>query len=170
MYLAKDTYVGNKYKDKKEQILVSDSSIKTERITNIREEIGYWRKANAIHNWFVKNLDDDADNCKDCYVEVEHLEKLLETVNKVLEVSKLVNGKIQNGSIFKDGKEIPIMVDGKCIEDPTVAKKLLPTTEGCFFGSIDYNEYYIQQLEETKKILEESLEEDNGDFYYRASW
>ena len=26
---------------------------------SIFEEVGYWRKANAIHNWFVKNCQND---------------------------------------------------------------------------------------------------------------
>lgn len=29
-------------------------------------EIGYWRKANAIHRWFVKNIQNNNDDCK-CY-------------------------------------------------------------------------------------------------------
>lgn len=34
----------------------------------------------------------------------------------------------------------------------------------------DYDEYYIQQLEETKQMLEEILADDRGGFYYYASW
>lgn len=27
-------------------------------------EIGYWRKANHIHNWFIQNIQNGNDNCK----------------------------------------------------------------------------------------------------------
>ena len=44
----------------------------------------YWRKANAIHNWFVKNVQNGEDDCG--YYEVTHdqLEKLLRVVEDVL--------------------------------------------------------------------------------------
>ena len=28
-------------------------------------DVGYWRKANHIHAWFVKNCQDDKDDCKE---------------------------------------------------------------------------------------------------------
>lgn len=31
-------------------------------------QVGYWRKANAIHNWFVQELADGEDNCNPIYV------------------------------------------------------------------------------------------------------
>ena len=31
--------------------------IKFDRVCYIEESVGYWRKANAIHNWFVANCD-----------------------------------------------------------------------------------------------------------------
>lgn len=48
-------------------------------------EIGYWRKANAIHKWFVDNCQDGVDNCAIYYVdpsEVEELKILCEEVLK----------------------------------------------------------------------------------------
>ena len=42
---------------------VTYPSIKSDRITNITEELGYWRKANQIHRWFVENVQDGVDNC-----------------------------------------------------------------------------------------------------------
>ena len=27
------------------------------------EEVGYWRKANAIHGWFVRNVQNGKDDC-----------------------------------------------------------------------------------------------------------
>jgi hypothetical protein len=40
--------------------------------------MGYWRKANQIHNWFVENVQDGEDNCGSYYVTREQLEELKE--------------------------------------------------------------------------------------------
>lgn len=68
-----------------------------------------------------------------------------------------------------------IMVNAERIAD------LLPTTSGFFFGSTDYDCYYmadiddtIKQLEEVladhKKLVESGLKEYDIDYIYRASW
>jgi hypothetical protein len=41
-------------------------------------EVGYWRKANAIHNWFVQNCQKGIDECQEARV----------SVNKVLAAAK----------------------------------------------------------------------------------
>ena len=38
--------------------------------------LGYWRKANAIHNWFVENVQNGEDDCGRYYVSTEKLEEL----------------------------------------------------------------------------------------------
>ena len=43
----------------------------------IRFEAGYWRKANAIHQWFVDNCQNGVDQCQDTYVPREKLQELL---------------------------------------------------------------------------------------------
>lgn len=45
---------------------------------------GYWRKANAIHKWFVDNVQEGSDNCAEYIVDTAQLEELLELVNEVL--------------------------------------------------------------------------------------
>ncbi len=149
---------------------VPKTEIDPDKITDIIQDTGYWRKANAIHKWFVENVQEGDDDCKDYYVSHEHIEELLDAVNKVLAASKLVEGKIQNGYTYKNGNEVPILQDGKYIKDPTVAKKLLPTQEGFFFGSTGYDQWYLKDLERTKHILEEALLDTAGSFYYASSW
>lgn len=178
MYLTKKHYVKNwEHSKEKFQVTVKKDgkiikAIKPERISYIIEEVGYWRKANAIHQWFVDNVQSgDDDNAGEHYVSRENLKELLGLCNKVIEASELVEGKIQNGSrSTKTGWE-PIMEDGKYIKDPSVAKDFLPSAEGFFFGSTDYDEYYLQNIENTKEIIDGLLaEEDDGDIYYQASW
>lgn len=184
MYLNRRHYIGNEYREKAEQIKIvvpknqknatfpiAQGLIKSERISEITERVGYWRKANAIHDWFIRNCaDGDSDNTH-MDVSREQLEELLDTCKKVLKASKMVKGKIANGYTFKDGKETPILEDGEYIEDPTIAKELLPTASGFFFGSTEYDQWYINDLKDTVKMLEEILSEpDGGDFVYEASW
>lgn len=44
----------------------------------------YWRKANQIHNWFVKNVQLGEDDCGEYYVSHEKLNELRETCRKAL--------------------------------------------------------------------------------------
>ena len=175
-YLTKRTYVKNWEHQKPEEhheITVKKggkpTGVKPERITNIVEEVGYWRKANAIHKWFIDNCAEGVDDCKEVEVTEDDLKTLLSLCKEVKEASKLVKGKVSNGYTYKGDKEVPILVDGKTIKDPAVAKRLLPTTAGFFFGGTDYDQHYLRDIEDTIKILTEALI-DGGDFYYRASW
>ena len=51
---------------------------------------------------------------------------------------------------------------------------VLPTQEGFFFGSTEYDEYYKQDIEDTIEIIEGILKEEEegarGDYYYSSSW
>lgn len=89
-YLTKKTYVKNwnhMSDDEKHNVTIEgkkSKQIKPERVTYIEEEIGYWRKANQIHNWFVENVQNGNDNCGTYYVEVGQLEELSENCKAVL--------------------------------------------------------------------------------------
>lgn len=140
----------------------------------IMEQVAYWRKANAIHDWFVEHVQDGVDDC-DYHNEVtkEILEELLDTCEKVLAVSELVNGQVVNGYRYTDnGKEL-IMEEGKYIKDPSVAMELLPTTRGFFFGSTDYDEWYYDSVKYTAEKVREILETTDFEtemIYYISSW
>lgn len=62
------------------------------------------------------------------------------------------------------------------IENPKKAEDILPTQDGFFFGSVEYDEDYEQDLEYTVEQLEpiikflESPEGKDYDIIYRASW
>jgi len=104
------------------------------------------------------------------------LQELLATVNTVLQGTKLVAGKVTNGYTLTGSAtgvvRNPIVEDGKRVADPSVANALLPTREGFFFGSTDYDQYYYDDLKYARdNILTKLLaEEDAGDFVYRSSW
>jgi hypothetical protein len=46
--------------------------------------IGYWRKANAVHQWFVDNCQNGEDDCRYAYVGREQLEELKALCQQVL--------------------------------------------------------------------------------------
>jgi len=121
------------------------SHIKPKRVTYVIEEVGYWRKANHIHNWFVENVQDGKDDCRDYWVNKSDLEKLLDVCKQI-------------------------------VEDPSKAEELLPTCSGFFFGSTEYDEYYMKDIQRTISIVEEVLAEVDergylhGEIYYSSSW
>jgi hypothetical protein len=49
------------------------------------------------------------------------------------------------------------------------AKTYLPTQSKFFFGSLEYDEYYYRDLQNTITQLTPLLEE-KGEFYYTSSW
>lgn len=51
----------------------------------VEVEAAYWRKANAIHQWFVDNVQDGVDNCKTYLVTRDQLRKLVSFCKEVLE-------------------------------------------------------------------------------------
>lgn len=46
--------------------------------------VGYWRKQNAIHKWFVDNCQNGEDDCRTSYVGREQLKALKDLCLKVL--------------------------------------------------------------------------------------
>jgi len=48
-------------------------------------QIGYWRKANAIHNWFVQNCAGGVDNCEAITLSLANIIDLHYACNQVLE-------------------------------------------------------------------------------------
>lgn len=140
----------------------------------IHEEVGYWRKANQIHNWFVENIQDGVDDCHyHREVTEEDLNDLLIVCERVLDSCEMVDGEIQNGSKFENGKWIPIMEPGKSVKDSSVAEELLPSTSGFFFGGTDYDEYYVRDIKNTIDIITKVLETTDFEtqmIYYISSW
>ena len=137
------------------------------------EEVGYWRKANAIHNWFVNNIQNGKDDCGRYEVSKEKLESLLKICEKILENAIMIRGKIVNGQTLVNGKWEDILEDGLVVINPRICKDLLPTTEGFFFGSTNYDQFYIEDIKSTVLILSEVLKDTDFNeykIYYSSSW
>ena len=94
--------------------------------SQVKREIGYWRKANQIHGWFVRNVQNGEDDGGVYLVAKSQIHQLLEVCRKV-KVCFDEGGKIINGMRGK--------VD-----------QLLPTFDGFFFGSTEYDEHYFKDI------------------------
>jgi len=135
--------------------------------------LAYWRKANAIHHWFVENIQNGIDDCKPFPVSKEKLEELLHICEKVVANCKLVKGSVIDYYHFVNGKDVPHFVDGFVIKDPSVAKELLPVYRGFFFGSYEYDSYYLKDLNYTINTFKEILSTfdfEHNVLFYQSSW
>lgn len=85
LYAKRDLWSSNK-NDK-----VVESSIRSVlpeiegmEVRSIKVEAGYWRKAYQIHRWFVENIQDGEDDCRDADVFRDQLGDLLDLCRKVM--------------------------------------------------------------------------------------
>ena len=111
---------------------------------SLASEVGYWRKSNQIHDWFVENVQGGEDECNPYGVTREQLEELLSLCKEVQE----------------DGTS-------------EFASKKLPTCTGFFFGDTSYGEYYWSGIALTISILEKAINkirEEDCYLYYKSSW
>lgn len=166
MYLNKRKYVG--YADDTEVDVTTknhrynneiqaydDIEVKNhyKNVNYIIQEVGYWRKANQIHKWFVDNCCDGKDDCSEHYLKLEKLLELKELCQKVLDVL--------NSEHLTSG------------EKAEVCEELLPTCQGFFFGTYTYDDWYKSQIENTIRIIEDvekDFDESYDRLYYEASW
>lgn len=86
MYLELKRYIwSSSDEDKKVKItgLVLPGKLKEITVEGI-----YWRKANAIHRWFVVNVQGGKDECHPHYVDIEQLKELKKLVDSTLKDRK----------------------------------------------------------------------------------
>lgn len=104
MYLNVDVYM-SKYTDKDKRdvvcdvvgVLPNDDNIGS---VDVSVEVGYWRKANAIHKWFVDNCQDGIDDCRNAYVSASQLEELRGICERVLSDHTLAEELLPSESGF----------------------------------------------------------------------
>ena len=141
MYLTKKTYIVGSARDKL-KIIGLKSQVRIARVECIIEDIATWRKANAIHQWFVKNVQESEDDCKPYSVSIDQLKELLEL------------GK----QVQKEPNKAPELL-------PTQGGFLFGSIEydSRYFQSLDYT---IEVLEAALKEDEDQLQE----YEYQSSW
>ena len=157
MYLSKKTYVKKWEHQSPEEtynVVVTKGEtlvdhIQPNRVSYVEEQIGYWRKANAIHKWFVDNVQDGNDNCGTYYVDIDDLMNLLNDCKEVKNNPEKAEELLppQSGFFFGD-----VSIDQY------------------YFHDIDHT------IEILEGALSEKVFDKNGreyypsDFYYHSSW
>lgn len=104
--------------------------------------LGYWRKANQIHNWFVNKCQGGVDECQETYLSREQLQELVDTCKAVLaDKSKAAELLPSSSGFFFGGTDY----------------------DDWYFGDLEYT------VERIEKILKDPALE-KMDFYYQSSW
>lgn len=178
MYLSRRCYVKNwdhlKPEDRHEIIIKRGGKIRDDivptRISYIEEEVAYWRKANAIHGWFVEQVQEGVDDCGQYTVTIEQLKELIDACQQVLDTVKTVEGDVITQTIITAGQVEQLTKKGEVIINPEIAENILPSKSGFFFGNTSYNEYYLQDLQDTVRMLTPLLKDTEGKYIYHASW
>lgn len=137
MYLTASKFISSYDKNKPflKKLKSAFPKMKSFKLESVRFNVGYWRKANHIHKWFVDNIEGGEDNnCKEFSVSEEELKTLLNLCKEVQKNKKK-------------------------------AEELLPTQAGFFFGGTEYDEYYFKDIEDTITIIEKILKEVNFEEY-----
>jgi len=119
-------------------------------LSTFETKIIQWRKANAIHKWFVDNCQDGKDECQRTSLMLSDLHALRDTLAQLLD------------------------------HDESKAALLLPPTTGFFFGSEALDEWYWDEVDRTHEILDvwiKYIEKDRTrerswgwDLFYDSSW
>jgi len=144
MYLSARRSLSVWQQDEKQLKAAIDAALNTElgTVSHLTIDVGYWRKANAIHNWFVKTVQNGVDECQEYTVSLEQLTELLAIVNMVIDDPTLA-GEIlppREGLFFG-----PSYVDEW------------------------YHEYLTHTKEMLEKILG-NPDSKNWEFVYQSSW
>ena len=90
MYLTRETYIGAEFSHRQIDgtIFITKEGarvpINFNQISEIIESVAYWRKANAIHKWFVDNVQNGTDDCGKYRVTVEQLKQLVKACKDIL--------------------------------------------------------------------------------------
>jgi hypothetical protein len=115
-------------------------------VEQVDVKLAYWRKANAIHKWFVDNVQNGEDDCREYWVSREQLKQLRDLCDRVLKFKHLATEQLPTESGFFFGG-----------------------TEADEW----YYSYLEDTVARLDRVLAEANEGgtlDSFDFYYRASW
>jgi hypothetical protein len=106
-----------------------DSHLGGSKVKEVIIEAGYWRKANAIHKWFVDHVQGGEDECKPHYVSREQLKELRELCETVLReraragellpaASGFFFGSTDYDDYYYDDLETTVKIIDDCLELP----------------------------------------------------
>ena len=112
-----------------------------------RTEVHYWRKANSIHNWILKETGTPSDfNAGDNGIE--------------LTKDMLIKFVEQAETVLRDKSD-------------ETSERLIPSCSGFFFGDTAYDEWYYKDIESTAekfKQLINTFDFESYELVYSCWW
>ena len=112
-----------------------------------RAEVHYWRKANSIHNWILKETGTPSDfNAGDNGIE--------------LTKDMLIKFVEQAETVLRDRSD-------------ETSERLIPSCSGFFFGNTAYDEWYYKDIESTAekfKQLINTFDFETYELVYSCWW
>lgn len=99
-------------------------------VNEVSAELGYWRKANAVHRWFVDKVQAGVDDCGSYPVTRERLQELRDTCERVAKFKHLAEGQLptaegfffgntEYGEYYYDDVQRTIEIVDRCLALPT---------------------------------------------------
>jgi len=125
-------------------------------IKELTAEIGYWRNAEQIHRWFVRNVQGGKDECEKYYVSRNQLKGLKAACQQVLDPTyEDDSGRLNDNDQRFVGLDDCDYDDYKAFEDHQ-----------------GYGDLYYKKLERTLKIIEIALAamSEGWGVSYKSAW
>lgn len=108
----------------------------------------YWRKANAVHGWFVENCQGGEDECERHDVHPEQLCQLAHLCEQALAAYRAGN-----------------------LDE---ARALMTPRAGFFFGGTDLDDWWAENMAysatEIRRVIEAAARIGGCEFFYESSW
>lgn len=146
MYLSAKKYASRHFSpevlDKVVEAIGAGSFVQKDHPSiEVSVNVAYWRKANAIHKWFVENVQDGNDDCRTYHVTREEVKTLISLCKEVLNDRENAHELLPTAEGFFFG--------GTDYDD-------------WYFGSLE------ETIEQLSSALEKTT--DDWAFEYQASW
>tara|TARA_Y100000310_G_scaffold130679_1_gene129809 strand:+ start:7285 stop:7809 length:525 start_codon:yes stop_codon:yes gene_type:complete len=126
---------------------ITKSTIPIDKITTITTEEMYWRKSNAIHKWFVTNVQDGNDDCNEYFVPKEQLRELLSLIDRVVKDHSLAPELLPTSEGFFFGDN---------------------SYDDYYFSDLEYTHKTLSVL--LLDYYTKPNDIKDGEFYYQSSW
>lgn len=166
MYLTRNFFIYQPLDDEPPVVEVKGIPVNPGKVQTVTERVGYWRKENQIHAWFVENVQKGTDDCGEYDVSLEQLMELRGLCAKTIAYVESRPAKtiqVETGwEVGSNGEKKVINYEDVVVYevDEEEMKALLPTRSGFFFGSTEYDETYLEGCRETIRIIDNILEEE----------
>ncbi len=149
---------------------------KSERVED--DEIGYWRKFNALHSLMLEVGGADPDsNCEEIPLTLENLQHIYDICKEVKDIlDKAPKFDYDNDWDIREVEvDDPLTHDGPYFfneETKEQVCKLMEPQDGFFWGDTDIDDFYHVKVTQTIPILEKAIElaKQGEELYYYCWW